>query len=198
MLGEDRSDEFSMEKIEMMEIDYKAAMVKRKIVHDAIKVKLEMKHNKQDTVTVSLQSLKKKETRPVLMAIATTGGGVINQHFGHATEFLIYEASPDNVRFIGHRKVDLYCSGYATCGYAETTLERIIKILCDCEAVLCSRIGFEPWGLLEKAGIQPNGEYAMEPIETAIIAVYKEMADNGKLDKPTIDQFSAEQFKVSA
>ncbi len=198
MLGEDRSGEFSMEKIETMKIDYEAAMVKRKIVHDAIKVKMEMKHNNQNTVMVSLQNLKKKETRPVLMAIATTGGGVINQHFGHATEFLIYEASSDGVRFIGHRKVDLYCSGVDTCGYAEITLEIIIKILSDCEAILCSKIGFEPWGSLERAGIQPNGEYAMEPIEASIVSVYKEMADNGQLDKHTIEQSSAKQFKVSA
>ena len=27
------------------------------------------------------------------MAVATRGGGVINEHFGHASEFLIYEAS---------------------------------------------------------------------------------------------------------
>jgi nitrogen fixation protein NifB len=36
--------------------------------------------------------------------------------------------------------------------------------------VLCSRIGYEPWGKLEAAGIQPNGEHAMQPIEEAVMA----------------------------
>lgn len=193
LLGEDRGDEFSMEKVEMMDIDYEAAMVKRKKIHDAIEAELEAKRNKPDEVLVSLDGIKKKETRPVLMAVATAGGGVINQHFGHATEFLIYEASVTDVRFVSHRKVDLYCSGGDTCGDAETTLDKIIKTLKGCEAVLCSKIGFEPWGLLEEAGIQPNGEHAMEPIEEAVAAVYKEMADNGQLD-----DHAAELQKITA
>jgi nitrogen fixation protein NifB len=48
--------------------------------------------------------------------------------------------------------------------------------------VLCSKVGYEPWEMLETAGIQPNGEHAMEPIEDAVMAVYKEMAAAGKLD----------------
>ena len=59
-------------------------------------------------------------TRPVLMAVASKGSGLINQHFGHAREFLVYEASPAGVRFIGHRKTDLYCTGGDTCGEAES------------------------------------------------------------------------------
>jgi len=47
--------------------------------------------------------------------------------------------------------------------------------------VLCSKIGFEPWGKLEAAGIAPNGEHAMEPIEEAVMAVYTEIAVTGKL-----------------
>jgi nitrogen fixation protein NifB len=67
------------------------------------------------------------------------------------------------------------------CGEAKTVLSRTIKALDGCEAVLCSKIGFEPWGALEAAGIQPNGEHAMEPIEAAVQAVYAEMRAAGKL-----------------
>ncbi|MET0008084.1 MAG: NifB/NifX family molybdenum-iron cluster-binding protein, partial [Candidatus Thiodiazotropha sp. 6PLUC4] len=84
-----------------------------------------------------------------------------------------------------HRKVDLYCSGGDTCGDAETTLQKIIRVLEGCEAVLCSKIGYEPWEMLEESGIQPNGEHAMEPIEDAVAKVYAEMAENGQLDKPS-------------
>ncbi len=124
----------------------------------------------------------KLATRPVLIAVATSGQGVINQHFGHAKEFLIYEASPNGVRFISHRKTELYCSGDDTCGDGESVLQRTIRTLEGCEAVLCSKVGYEPWEMLEKAGITPNGEHAMEVIEDAIWAVYQEMAAAGKLD----------------
>ena len=68
---------------------------------------------------------------------------------------------------------------------AETTLERTIAALAGCEVVLCSKIGFEPWNRLEQAGIQPNGEHAMEDIETALRVVYGEMEASGKrTDKP--------------
>jgi nitrogen fixation protein NifB len=158
-------------------------MVKRAEVHQAIADELEAKKNAPKQSLVTLEGLTKKDTRPVLMAIATTGGGVINQHFGHATEFLIYEANSTDVRFIGHRKVeDLYCTGGIDAG--ESVLQGIIKVLDGCEAVLCSKIGYEPWSMLEEAGIQPNGEHAMEPIEDAVAEVYKEMAESGVLDQP--------------
>ena len=49
--------------------------------------------------------------------------------------------------------------------------------------MLCSKIGYEPWEMLENAGITPNGEHAMEDIEEAVMLVYNEMANAGKLDE---------------
>lgn len=183
LLGEDRGDEFTLDKIEDMEIDYQAAMEKRKVIHEAIAEEMHSKRAAKAEAADKHADAKKLNTRPVLMAVATSGQGVINQHFGHAKEFLIYEASPDGVRFISHRKTDLYCSGDDTCGDGESVLQRTIRTLEGCEAVLCSKIGYEPWDMLEQAGIQPNGEHAMEPIEDALMAVYKEMAEAGKLDE---------------
>jgi nitrogen fixation protein NifB len=201
MLGEDRSAAFAMDKIEHLEIDYEKAMEERLQVHAAIEANREAQCAKTGETFISLSQLKgaqlkgtrgngvaKKEARPVLMAVATTGQGLINQHFGHAREFLIYEASSKDVRFIGQRKVDLYCSGSDTCGDAESALQRTIRSLEGCEAVLCSKVGYEPWGVLEEAGILPNGEHAMEPIEEAVAAVYREMAESGRLEAPVVDR----------
>ncbi|MFC0711532.1 nitrogenase cofactor biosynthesis protein NifB [Azorhizophilus paspali] len=186
MLGEDRGDEFTLDKIESMEIDYEAAMVKRAAIHAAIKEELDEKAAKKERLAglsvASVQNGTSGRHRPVLMAVATSGGGLINQHFGHATEFLVYEASPSGVRFIGHRRVDQYCVGNDTCGEKESALAGSIRALKGCEAVLCSKIGFEPWSDLETAGIQPNGEHAMEPIEEAVMAVYREMIESGRLE----------------
>ena len=126
------------------------------------------------------------------VAVATKGGGVINEHFGHAGEFLIYEAVHGDVRFIGHRKTTPYCEGGDTCGDGESALDRTLRELAGCEVVLCSKIGYEPWGPLEAAGIQPNGEHAFAPIEDAIAAVYEEMRAAGKLEaKPLLQQAAA-------
>ena len=135
-------------------------------------------------VTVSIDSLKKKKvTRPVLMAVATKGGGIINQHFGHATEFLVYEASSEGVRFIGPRRADQYCVGQDTCNEDESTLSRVIAALEGCEVMLSARIGLPPYEALEEAGIQPVSDYAMEPIEESVAKVYQEWLEAGKLDE---------------
>jgi nitrogen fixation protein NifB len=197
LLGEDRGEEFTMDKIEAMNIDYESAMKVRAAVHEGILEELEEKEAKR--ARLAAVSVPKPEDvlsaslRPALLAVATSGGGLINQHFGHATEFLIYEASPRGVRFISHRKVDQYCIGGDSCGEKDSALAGSIRALKGCEAVLCSKIGYEPWSLLEEAGIVPNGEHAMEPIEEAVMAVYKEMAAAGKLDEvaPQADTASA-------
>jgi nitrogen fixation protein NifB len=187
LLGEDRGQEFTMDKIEDMEIDYPAAMVRRAEVHAQIAKELEDKDSKARATKaelVSIQSLKPDApvTRPVLMAVSTKGGGVINEHFGHAHEFLVYEASGNGVRFIGHRKTTAFCEGGSSCGDGESALDETLRVLKGCEVVLSAKIGFEPWAPLEAAGIQPNGEHAMEPIEEAIAAVYAEMCAAGKLE----------------
>ena len=87
---------------------------------------------------------------------------------------------------LGHRKTDLYCSGDDTCGDGESVLARTIRALEGCEVVLCAKIGIEPWGQLEAADIKPNGEHAMEEIEDAAMAVWREMLSSGKLATPAI------------
>lgn len=43
----------------------------------------------------------------VRVAVATRGSNVINQHFGHAKEFIIYDVLQGNLRFVGVRKGDI-------------------------------------------------------------------------------------------
>ncbi|MEZ5840217.1 MAG: nitrogenase cofactor biosynthesis protein NifB [Hyphomicrobiales bacterium] len=185
LLGEDRGQEFTMDKIDVMEIDYAAAMERRATIHAAIEAARDEERTAAAPAPVAALPA---DARLVLMAVASAGQGVVNQHFGHAREFLIYEAGPSGVRFVGHRKTDQYCVGSSTCGDTETALERTIRALAGCEVVLCSKIGIEPWGALEAAGIQPNGEHAMEPIEAAVAAVYREMAEAGALVTDSLAQ----------
>jgi len=180
LLGEDRGAEFTLDKIDAMEIDYQAAMVMRKTVQEGILADM---NEKRAAAAREAKPDIPAGTRPVLIAVATSGQDLINQHFGHAKEFQIYQASPEGVKFMDHRKTELYCSGDATCGEAESALANTIRSLAGCEVVLCAKIGYEPWELLEAAGIIPNGEHAMENIEAAVMAVYLEMQQTGKLDQ---------------
>ena len=51
-----------------------------------------------------------------------------------------------------------------------------------------TRVESERWTKLEAAGIAPNGEHAMEPMEEAVMAVYKEIAATGKLSPSAQDR----------
>jgi nitrogen fixation protein NifB len=189
LLGEDRNAEFTLDNIQDKEIDYQAAMKKRARVHEEIE--------RQRTFLQSVQAKSNRATNPgpiinrdttdtdpaILMAVATCGDGVINQHFGHAREFLIYEVSSIGVRFLGYRRTDRYCSGPENCTDADVILNNTIRILEDCKAVLCSKIGYEPWLELEAKGIIPNSEHAMEPIEEAVTEVYQELIREGKISE---------------
>jgi len=189
LLGEDRGEEFGMDKIDAMNIDYAAAMIKRAELHKTIEAMRENQNENIGKKFIPLSALQTKiPPRPVLIAVASIGGKIINQHFGHAREFLIYEASIQDVRFIGHRQVEQFCVGNDICGESETALARTIRALKNCEVVLCSRIGYEPWTQLEAAGIQPNGEHAMEPIKEAVAVVYREMLESGVLEESSVTQ----------
>ena len=187
LLGEDRGAEFTWEKIDQMDVDYDSAMTRRAEVHNAIQATLD--ERRAAIAELSPPQALAGDTiaaaPPARIAVATSGGGLVNQHFGHATEFLVYEATAHGVRFVGHRKVDAYCTGSQECGEQESALEASVRSLTGCAAVLCSKIGFGPWERLENAGIIPNGEHAMEPIEEAVMTLYQELIQQGHVFSAT-------------
>lgn len=151
LLGEDRSQEFTKEKFLEMAPEYN--LETRQEVHAGIeKSKAELKKAKA-AVTAKTKVV---DSPKILVAVATKGGGLVNQHFGHAKEFMIYEVDANEARFVGHRKIDHYCqSGYGE----EATLDNIIQTISDCKAVFVSKIGHCPQAELQKAGIQSVEAY---------------------------------------
>lgn len=164
LLGEDRGQEFTLDQLPD-EISYDPA--KR---DEYRKVVAKERGDHVAAKSEAVDTLKSVADRPILVAIATKGGGRINQHFGHAREFQVYEAGPAGVSFIGHRKVeDAYCQG----GFGEdATLDSVIKTLEGVDAVLCSKIGDCPKKDLAAAGITVTDGYAFEYIEAAISNFY--------------------------
>jgi nitrogen fixation protein NifB len=167
LLGEDRSQEFTKENFLEMSPEYD--FTKRQEVHEGIeKFREEIKAAKEKAVeTLNLTSL--QNNPKILVAVATKGGGLVNQHFGHVKEFQIYEVDGNEVRFVSHRKIDQYCQG----GYGEeATADNIMKSIADCKAVLVSKIGNCPKEKLHEAGIQTVEAY--DVIEKVALEFYEQ------------------------
>ena len=170
LLGEDRSAEFTTDKIMAMEVNYdldsrKAYQAK---VEDERVAKAAAKQEELSTLAGEQSDIK------LLIAVATKGSGLINEHFGHAKEFQVYELSTAGAKFVGHRRVDLYCQG----GYGEDEgLDSIIRAINDCHAVFVAKIGGCPKDDLTKAGIEPVDQFAHEFIEKSAIAWFKAYLD---------------------
>jgi nitrogen fixation protein NifB len=167
LLGEDRSAEFTTEKIEAMEVTYDSATRKayQEVVEQERQAKVAAKEAEQELLT----QLADASGISMLIAVATKGGGKVNEHFGHASEFQIYEVSAQGAKFVGHRRVDLYCQG----GYGEEdSLPTVIRAINDCHAVFVAKIGGCPKDDLKKAGIDPVDRYAHEFIEQSAIAYF--------------------------
>lgn len=108
----------------------------------------------------------------LLIAVCSRGGGRINQHFGHAKEFQIFEAGRDGIRFVGHRRIERYCNGDGD----DDALETILAVLDGVGTVLCAKVGRCPSERLAEAGITVRDDFAFEYIETAIAGLVSERA----------------------
>jgi nitrogen fixation protein NifB len=150
LLGEDRSQEFTKDKFMEMAPEYDLG--KRQEVHAGI----EKAKSEQLAARAAKAKAAKVAGLKILVAVATKGQRTVNQHFGHAKEFQIYEVDGIEAKFVGHRKIDHYCqTGYGE----EATLDAIIKTISDCKAVLSAKIGPCPQDQLRAAGIQPVEGY---------------------------------------
>jgi nitrogen fixation protein NifB len=167
LLGEDRSAEFTTEKVMKMDVNYDQQ--RRRAYQEKVELQ-------RDAVVAArnaeLKTLAGKHSGiSILIAVATKGGGRINEHFGHAREFQVYEVSTEGAKFVGHRRVDNYCQG----GYAEEdSLETVVRAINDCTAVFVARIGGCPRKGLAAAGIEPVDRFALEYIEQSAIGYFRE------------------------
>ena len=184
LLGEDRSAEFPTGKVMALKINYNPGSRK------AYQVKAEEERKASEAAKAAEEETlaKKPSDVKILAAVATKGGGRVNEHFGHAKEFQIYELSNLGVKIVGHRRVDLYCQdGLGD----EDRLQTVIRAIQDCAAVLVAKIGTPPKEKLKKAGIEAIDTFAYEFIEPSAIAYYKdylERIERGEVEhKPVAD-----------
>lgn len=92
--------------------------------------------------------------KPIKIAVASKYGKLVDLHFGHATEFRIYQGENNKFELLETRQVDKYCAGMQECDTEEERREVIVDSLKDCAAVLTMRIGHSAKERLRKKGIQ--------------------------------------------
>ncbi|NMG44450.1 nitrogenase cofactor biosynthesis protein NifB [Aromatoleum toluvorans] len=168
MLGEDRGGEFGMDSIAAIAASIDPARVAE--TRQAYRAFVDKERGDQAAAREAALAAVPVVTGQVdasrLVAVATKGSGRINQHFGHAEEFQIYEVSAAGARFVGHRKVELYCQG----GYEDDeAMPGIAQALAGCSAVLVAKIGHCPRKDLAAAGIAAVEGYAHEYIEASLL-----------------------------
>jgi predicted Fe-Mo cluster-binding NifX family protein len=91
----------------------------------------------------------------MLIAVASKNGKDINQHFGHAERFLIYDVEDGNAKLVDERLVERYCSFDPEHPLRGHLLRSIAAALAGCRAVVTSQMGDHPKGELEKLGVEP-------------------------------------------
>jgi nitrogen fixation protein NifB len=148
MLGADRSAEFTLEKLS-----------KAKHVDEAVL-----------PVVVPLPFPLNEARAPRLrVAVATKNGREIDEHFGHAEVFQIYEIGPEGAVLTEERRTDEYCQG----GFGDdAVLQSTVNLIHDCAAVFVMKVGHCPRKDMTDSGIEPVDSYAGKPIEASLMHFY--------------------------
>lgn len=90
---------------------------------------------------------------PLRVAVASSDGKYVNQHFGHARQFLIFDLQENGkYKFIELRKNTPSCSGGAS---NDNARKKTLKLLKDIDVVLVSQIGPGAAESLISRGIKP-------------------------------------------
>ncbi|WP_051108493.1 nitrogenase cofactor biosynthesis protein NifB [Cupriavidus sp. UYPR2.512] len=169
LLGEDRSEEFSLDKIEQIEIEYDRK--NRREYQWRTETEVIVQREAKKEVLALARANKATGALKVHIAVATKGGGRVNAHFGHISELQVFEVSATGAHFVGHRRVESYCQA----GYGDDEgLLQIIRAINDCHAVLVAKMGSCPRKELSDAGIEAVDKYAGEIVEVAALSWFND------------------------
>lgn len=106
-------------------------------------------------------------------AIASKSGMLVDQHFGHAMEFYIYDYKEGRAVYKEKREVEKYCTGVDDCDAHEDKIGKILHTIKDCNGVIAMRIGESPKKKLKEMGIKVISTY--DRIKDAVKTASKTM-----------------------
>lgn len=88
------------------------------------------------------------------IAIVSTDGVHVNDHFGRAQRFLVYSVQPEKLMLLASRNSPPYSLDNPTHGFDAIRFETLLTVLAGCSRIYCTKIGERPKAELAKAGIQ--------------------------------------------
>ncbi|HFQ82182.1 MAG TPA: dinitrogenase iron-molybdenum cofactor biosynthesis protein [Desulfobacterales bacterium] len=91
------------------------------------------------------------------IAVASTDGVNVNQHFGRAEKFLIYEVVPASFNLVEELEVAPYSSGKEDKKHQfdQARFAGVAEKLRGCEKMFTAKIGDIPAAELRKMGVEP-------------------------------------------
>ncbi len=73
------------------------------------------------------------------VAVASSDGKVVNQHFGHSKQFIVFNVeAAGKWSFCETRSTDPICSNGE---HKTSSLDKLVALLSDCKVIIVSRIG---------------------------------------------------------
>lgn len=88
------------------------------------------------------------------IAAVSTDGIHINEHFGKAERFLIYELK-DQLSWVEDRTTEPLSTGDPNHSFDPEKFDRVASLLKDCDKVYVTQIGDTPAAKLKAMGIEP-------------------------------------------
>jgi predicted Fe-Mo cluster-binding NifX family protein len=104
------------------------------------------------------------------IAVASKSGTEVDQHFGHAERFLIYDCAGGTPQQVEEVSVEKYCSYDPDHAFRKPQFQAIIDALVGCKVVVTAQIGDYPRQELEKAGLRHLA--TVGPIDAALKAAH--------------------------
>ncbi len=101
------------------------------------------------------------------IAVASTNGNEVNEHFGKAEKFLVYEVNDEELLLVDQRPVTPLSVGDQDHGFDAARFAPLAAALADCKKVFVTRIGVRPADELYKRGIEAvvySGPIAEVPV----------------------------------
>lgn len=104
-----------------------------------------------------------KDSRRLLVAIASSGAGCVDSSFEDAGEFLLYEKSGERTCFVGRQPCPL--------GFQRGDRSKRARLFADCDLVVCSGISEDCRQTLSAFGVSCELTFAGARIGDAVSAL---------------------------
>nr|WP_294564811.1 lactoylglutathione lyase [uncultured Rhodopila sp.] len=119
--------------------------------------------------SMSIDTIEKPQTASTTLriAVASKDDIRIDQHFGHADSFLVYDVTASGATPLGRREIAAHAEGED-----EDPRQTILRMLADCKVLLVAKIGPNPQEQLAAVGIEASDMLAGKPIDTALTMTF--------------------------